>query len=711
MKQSGKPYPLGATWDGCGVNFALYSENATRVELCLFESIHSRRETRRIDVVNKTHHVWHFYLRDIRPGCLYGYRVHGPYDPERGLRFNPFKVLLDPYARWVVRSGNANDFMFSYRLLAPGQDLAQDKRNNASYAPLAVVVDPAFTWGNDRPPRIPMNESIFYETHVKSISALHPQVPPEYRGKFCGLASEPILKHLTRLGITTVELLPIHQHFTERHLYEKKLTNFWGYSTLSFFAPDQRFATAAGNPVLEFKRMVRALHSAGIEVILDVVYNHTAEGNHLGPTLSLRGIDNPVYYTLRPGQPRYYEDFTGCGNSLNINHPRTLQLVMDSLRYWVTEMHVDGFRFDLASTLIRENAGKINPHAAFLKAVHQDPVLSAVKLIAEPWDLGPDGYQVGRFPAPWSEWNDRFRDNARRFWKGDEGQISELASRLTGSSDLYLNSGRKPQTSINFITSHDGFTLQDLVSYNGKHNEANGEQNRDGTDNNLSFNYGVDGPTPKSKIRALRLRQRRNLMATLLLAQGVPLICGGDELGRTQSGNNNAYCQDNEISWYNWKLSPEQARFMEFTRTLIRLRLSQRVFTRRTFFKGAPVNNSKSKDIAWISCTGREMTTAEWNTPFARCLGMRLNGEGIEDLDEQGRIISGDTILVLINAHHETIPFILPAQQRGTRWEPILDTFEPTPGSERQIARGGRAYPLEGHSLAIFRLDAGGKKR
>ena len=552
----GSPYPLGATWDGKGVNFALFSEHATHVELCLFDAADAAKEAHRLPLPEYTDHVWHGYLPDVLPGQLYGYRVHGPYEPQHGHRFNPHKVVLDPYARLIGRDVQWADECFAYRLGDPEADLSFDERDSAAFAPLAVVIDPAFTWGDDRPPHTPWHKTLIYELHVKGFTQLHPEVPERLRGTYAGLASEPAIRHLTELGVTAVELLPVHHFLDDRHLIDRGLTNYWGYNTLAFLRPHSRYAATAipQDAVQQFKMMVAALHAAGIEVILDVVYNHTAEGNQLGPTLSMRGVDNAAYYRLSPEDPRYYMDFTGCGNSPNVQHPRMLQLIMDSLRYWVTEMHVDGFRFDLASTLARE-LFEVDRLGAFFDIIHQDPVLSQVKLIAEPWDVGAGGYQVGNFPVLWSEWNGKYRDTVRRFWKGDGDTLAEFATRLSGSSDLYQNDGRKPSASINFITCHDGFTLHDLVSYNDKHNEANGENNQDGANDNNSWNCGAEGPTDDPAINALRWQQQRNFLTTLLLSQGVPMLLAGDEFSHTQQGSNNTYCQDNERTWLNWELS------------------------------------------------------------------------------------------------------------------------------------------------------------
>ena len=699
----GKPYPLGATWDGAGVNFALFSENGTGVELCLFDSVTATRESARIRLTDQTDMVWHCYLPDVRPGQLYGYRVHGPYEPEQGHRFNPNKVLVDPYAKGVFRKVRWCDEMFGYRVGDAAEDLSFDDRDNAAFVPLGVVVDPAFTWGDDSSPRIPWHRTVIYELHVKGFTRLHPEVPPELRGTYAALATEPVLRYLTELGITTVELLPVHHHVHDRRLVDKGLTNYWGYNTLAYFAPDLGYATSSDpeEPVREFKMMVRALHAAGIEVILDVVYNHTAEGNHLGPTLSFRGIDNASYYRLVPEQPRYYMDYTGCGNTLNMRSPRVLQLIMDSLRYWVLEMHVDGFRFDLASALARE-LHEVDKLGAFFDIIHQDPVLSQVKLIAEPWDLGEGGYQVGNFPVGWTEWNGKYRDAVRRFWKGDGSTVAEFASRLCGSSDLFDHSGRRPYASINFVTCHDGFCLHDLVSYNEKHNEANMEDNRDGSDHNDSWNCGHEGPTDDPEINALRQRQKRNFLATLLISQGVPMLLAGDELGHTQGGNNNPYCQDNEITWLNWDLDDDKRAFLEFVKRLIRLRRNQPVLRRRKFFQGRSIRGSDIKDITWFDPTGEEMSDETWNAGFVRCLGVRWAGDIIDERDEKGEPIAGDTLLILINAHHEGIPFHLPTEASERRWELLLDTARPQ--RDKLLVPSDKPYPLEGRSLAVLRL-------
>jgi len=694
----GRPHPRGATWDGEGVNFALFSEHAEKVELSIFDD-KGRREIQRIAFLERTDQVWHCYLPDARPGMLYGYRVHGPYRPEDGHRFNPNKLLIDPYAKALTGSITWSDANFGYRVGHQRADLAMDRRDSAAGMPKCRVIDPAFTWGDDRRPNVPWHDTVIYELHVKGFTMRHPEVPPQLRGTYAGLASAPVIEYLRQLGVTTVELMPVHAFLDDRHLVQKGLRNFWGYNSIGFFAPDSRYAV--DRPVTEFKSMVKALHSAGIEVVLDVVYNHTGEGDQLGPTLCFRGVDNASYYRLKPEDRRYYMDYTGCGNTLNLVHPRVLQLMMDSLRYWVTEMHVDGFRFDLASALARE-LHEVDRLGAFFDIVRQDPVLAQVKLIAEPWDLGEGGYQVGNFPGGWTEWNDKYRDTQRAYWKGDGGIIGEFARRLTGSSDLYESSGRRPHASINFVTAHDGFTLHDLVSYDGKHNEANLEDNRDGNDNNVSWNSGVEGETSDAAINALREQRKRNFIATLLLSQGVPMLTAGDEIGRTQRGNNNAYCQDNEISWVDWNLTPDRRRILEFARRMISLRRDHPVFRRRRFFEGRPIQGAGVKDLVWLKPDGTEMSDHEWEHEFARCLGMMLNGEGLADVDARGRRVTDCNFLVLFNAHHEEIAFKLPNHTEGLRWLIVLDTT-----LEQGLARGGACdggsvYPLKGRSLALL---------
>ena len=652
--------------------------------------------------------VWHGYFPDVRPGQLYGFRVHGPYEPQHGHRFNPNKVILDPYAKAIGRVVRWHDADFGYRIGDDTADLSFDHRDNAAFAPLASVIDPAFTWGDDRPPRTPWHKTVIYELHVKGFSKLHPAIPEAHRGTYEALTSEPAIEHLQRLGITAVELMPVHHHAYDRHLVERGLSNYWGYNTLAFFAPDRRYAANGSDSVREFKRMVKALHSAGLEVILDVVYNHTGEGNHLGPTLSLRGIDNQSYYRLVPDDQRHYLDFTGCGNTLNMQSPQVLQLIMDSLRYWVLEMHVDGFRFDLASALARE-LYEVDRLGAFFDIIHQDPVISQVKLIAEPWDLGAGGYQVGNFPILWTEWNGKYRDAMRAFWRGDEHGVAELATRIAGSNDLYERSGRLPYASINFITAHDGFTLHDLVSYNDKHNEANGEENRDGEGHNLSWNCGAEGPTDDQAIRMLREQQKRNLMASLLLSVGVPMISGGDELSRTQHGNNNAYCQDSELSWTPWDLSLEQQQFLAFTRRLVRFRQSQPALQRRKYFHGRAIRGTDAKDIYWLDATGREMTDEAWSASFVHSLGILMVGNVLDEIDERGRQVRGDTLLILLNAHQEEVQFHLPSASEGTAWMRMFDTIAPRVDS--QPYAGGASYPLQGRTLAVFVLTMQPRRR
>ena len=701
----GQPYPLGATWTGLGVNFAIFSTHATSVDLCLFDSADAARPSTCVPLPEHTDMVWHGYLPDVRPGQLYGFRVHGPYDPNAGQRFNANKIVMDPYAKSVGRNVRWDDSMFGYTIGHPDGDASFDERDNAPFCPLGAVIDQAFTWGDDRPPRTPWHQTVIYEMHVKGFSKLNCAISPHIRGTYEALTTEEALAHLRTLGITAVELMPVHHHAYDRHLVERGLSNYWGYNTLSFFAPDPRYASdrRPAETVREFKRMVKALHSAGLEVILDVVYNHTAEGNHLGPTLSLRGIDNLTYYRLVPDNLRYYLDFTGTGNTLNMQSPQVLQLIMDSLRYWVQEMHVDGFRFDLASTLARE-LYEVDRLGAFFDIIHQDPVLSQVKLIAEPWDLGAGGYQVGNFPVLWTEWNGKYRDAMRAFWKGEDRGVAELATRIAGSNDLYERSGRRPYASINFITAHDGFTLHDLVSYNDKHNDANGENNQDGENYNLSWNCGVEGPTDDPEVTRLREQQKRNLMASLLLSVGVPMISGGDEVCRTQQGNNNAYCQDSDLSWTHWDLTPAQQDFLDFTRRLVHFRREQPVLTRRKYFEGRSIRGAGVKDIYWLDPSGREMTDDAWNAPFIRSLGVLMVGDALDEVNEYGRRVTGDTLLILLNAHHEEVPFWLPKVDPGKWWFRVLDTIEAQAPEKR--FNGGSRYPLQGRTLALFTLSS-----
>jgi len=692
----GMPTPRGATWDGRGVNFALFSQHAERVELCLFDP-KGRRELRRIALPEYTDEIWHGYLPDVRPGQLYGYRVYGPYEPARGHRFNPNKLLLDPYAKALSGHLLWSDANFGYRVGSRAEDLSFDRRNNARGVPKCVVVDTAYTWAREHRPRIPWDESVLYELHVRGFTMRHPQVSDVARGTFAGLSAPAVIGHLRALGISAVELLPVHAFIDDRHLAEPKLGNYWGYNTLAFFAPEPLYL--ATGELGEFKTFVQHLHDAGIEVILDVVYNHTAEGSHLGPTLSFRGIDNASYYRLVPGDERYYMDFTGCGNALNLHHPRVLQLVMDSLRYWVEEMHVDGFRFDLATTLARDPS-RFDPSSSFLDAARQDPVLSQVKLIAEPWDVGADGYRLGGFPAGWAEWNDRYRDSVRRFWKGDPGQTAELASRLSGSSDLFDRRGRRPWASINFVTAHDGFTLRDLVSYDRKHNEANGEHNRDGTDANHSWNCGVEGPSDDSDVRALRLRQSQNLLATLLLSQGVPMLLAGDELGHSQQGNNNAYCQDDETVWLDWSLEAVEAELLAFVRRLVRFRRDHSAFHRHRFFDGDQ-SASGVKDITWLRPDGSERGPSDWEDPADRTLGFVLSGEARGyHLTADGEPELDDTFLVVLNAKPQPIPFRLPGAPFGQAWRRVLSTDPTSREGDRFTA--GETLQIGARALELF---------
>ncbi len=695
----GSPYPRGATWDGEGVNFAMFSANAEKVELCIFDPS-GRRELQRITMPEQTDEIWHCYLPEARPGLLYGYRVHGPWRPEEGHRFNPYKLLLEPCAKQIVGPLRWSDAHFSYRIGGRREDLTMDRRDNAAGMPKCRVIDPAFTWGDDRRPRIPWRDTVIYEAHVRGFTINHPDVPPQLRGTYAGMSTGPVIDYLRRLGVTTVELMPVHYFVDDRHLVERGLRNYWGYNSLGYFVPDARYS--ASGHISEFKTMVKAMHSAGLEVILDVVYNHTAEGNHLGPTLSFRGIDNASYYRLMAHEPRYYMDYTGTGNTLNMQHPRVLQLIMDSLRYWVLEMHVDGFRFDLAATLARE-LHEVDRLGAFFDIIRQDPVLSQVKLIAEPWDLGEGGYQVGNFPVGWAEWNDRYRDTVRAYWRGDEAQMGELARRVAGSSDLYENSGRTPHASINFVAAHDGFTVHDLVTYNEKHNQANGEDNRDGHNHNLSWNCGVEGETDDEAVNAMRRRQKRNLLATLLLSQGVPMLLAGDEFGRTQQGNNNAYCQDNAISWVDWERARAFRPLTAFVERLIALRKRHPIFRRKRYFVGAPVAGLEVKDMLWLTPQGVEMTAEDWQMPFARCLGVYLHGKSLTETDARGHRLRDDSFLLLFNAHHEAITFTLPGFTPHAAWDPLIDTAaeDGTPPDTQRRPVGG-SYTVEGRSSVVL---------
>ncbi len=713
----GTPYPLGASWDGAGTNFALFSEVAEQVELCLFDvdlaGDHSR-ETR-IAITEVDGLVWHCYLPGVEPGQRYGYRVHGPYQPERGHRCNPAKLLLDPYGKAVDGEVSWHQAVFSYQHGSPSVLNFDD---SAPYMPRNVVINPYFDWGDDRPPRTPYHETLIYEAHVRGLTVRHPEVPAEQRGSYAGLAHPAVIEHLTRLGVTAVELMPVHQSVPEPALVRRGLTNYWGYNTIAFLAPDNRYSSS-GTPygqVAEFKAMVRALHAAGIEVILDVVYNHTAEAGALGPTLSFRGIDNAAYYQLAPGSPQNYLDYTGCGNSLNVRNPHPLQLIMDSLRYWILDMHVDGFRFDLAAALARE-LHDVDRLSAFFDLVQQDPVVSQVKLIAEPWDVGQGGYQVGHFPPLWSEWNGKYRDTVRDFWRGRPATLPEFASRLTGSSDLYETSARRPVASVNFVTCHDGFTLRDLVSYDRKHNDANGDYGRDGSDDNRSWNCGAEGPSDDPAVNELRARQVRNFLVTLFCSQGVPMLLAGDEMGRTQQGNNNAYCQDNELSWIDWEAAGKQQDLIDFTCALSELRRAHPVFRRRRFFSGlaAPARGEPGglQDIAWLTPAGRQMTDNDWHTGYARSLTVFLNGEAITEPGLRGEIVRDQSFLLLFNANREPVTFTLPDSRFGTGWDVLVSTATAVraagarangTGAEATITiLAGRSIELAGRSIMVLR--------
>jgi isoamylase len=694
----GNPYPLGATPDGEGVNFALYSEHAEAVDLCLVDA--DGHETR-VPLRDRTAFVWHVYLPGVKPGQFYGYRVKGPYKPDEGLRFNDRVRLVDPYAKAHVSVEDWEQGLFAYQLGAEKGDLVINDKD-ATGAPLGVVVAASeFDWEGDKPLNTPFHRSVIYECHVRGLTMRHPGVPEELRGTYLGVSCDAMIAYFKELGVTALELLPVHAFVDDKILLDKGLKNYWGYNSIGFFAPDTRYrqgGPAAG--VAEFKEMVKRLHKAGIEVILDVVYNHTAEGNHLGPTFSFKGIDNGTYYRLVGDSPRHYFDYTGTGNSLNVRHPQTLQLIMDSLRYWVTEMHIDGFRFDLASTLAR-SLHAVDQLSSFFTIIHQDPTISQVKLIAEPWDVGEGGYQVGNFPVRWAEWNGKYRDSLRAFWKGDGGAASELGYRLSGSSDLYQNDGRNPYMSINFITAHDGFTLRDLVTYNDKHNEANGEGNSDGENNNRSWNCGDEGPTTHEGVNKLRARQQRNFLATLLLSQGTPMISGGDEFGRTQSGNNNAYCQDNEVSWYDWSWTPEQTALFAFTKKVIALRRAHPSLRRSKFFKGRQIRKTSKLDLIWYRFDGQEMTDDEWNDPQTKSLGMFLRGEGLDDVDDVGKPLLDDDMFLLFNASDTDLDFVLPPPTVGAKgpWSLQVDTA--SDDANESLPSGGQTK-LGGRAMKVF---------
>ena len=688
----GEPFPLGATWDGHGTNFSVFSEVAEAIDLCLFNA---NNEETRVQLMERTAFCWHIYIVGARPGQRYGYRVRGPWDPSKGLRCNHAKLLVDPYARALTGSFEAHPSFFGYP--AGGDDLQRDGRDSAPHMPKSVVIDQQFDWEGDRPPGRKLHETVIYETHLKGFTQRHPDVPEALRGTYSGFAHPAVVDYLTKLGITAVELMPIQQFVHDEHLLRRGLRNYWGYQPIGYFAPHNEYSSAGdvGGQVPEFKSMVKALHAAGLEVILDVVYNHTAEGNHLGPTLSFKGLDNRSYYRVSQDDPRCYTDYTGTGNSLNMQHPHTLMLIMDSLRYWVQEMHVDGFRFDLASTLARE-LYDVDRLSAFFDIIHQDPTLSGVKLIAEPWDVGEGGYQVGNFPVRWCEWNGKYRDSVRDYWRGEGGMLAEFARRFTGSSDLYQEDGRKPYASVNFVTAHDGFTLRDLVSYNEKHNEANGEDNRDGESHNRSWNCGADGPTDDTQVNELRGRQQRNFITTLLLSQGIPMIHGGDEFGRTQGGNNNAYCQDNEISWYDWNAVDES--LLEFTRQVIDIHATHPVFRRRRWFQGRPLHGAGVSDIAWFRPDGQEMTADDWQQDFARSFSVFLNGDQLRELDEDGHPIKDDSFLLIFNAYHDPIEFTMPGPSYGRSWHVAVDTTVST--CKRALAAGS-TLKVTGRSLIV----------
>ncbi|MDR6944068.1 glycogen debranching protein GlgX [Mucilaginibacter pocheonensis] len=695
----GKPFPLGSTWDGEGVNFTLYSENAEMVELCLFDAEKSK-ETATIKLTEKTDFIWHIYIKKIMPGQLYGFRVHGPYEPENGHRFNHNKLLLDPYAKAIAGAIEWDDALFGYEVGHPDEDLSFSDADSAPFIPKSVVIDPNFNWENDSSPSLAYYNTTIYEMHVKGFTQLHPQIPEALRGTYAGIAHPASIKYLKELGVTAVELMPVHHFISDRYLKERGLSNYWGYNTIGFFAPDARYSSGGvkGEQVNEFKHMVKELHKAGMQVILDVVYNHTAEGNHLGPTLSFKGIDNVSYYRLTDDK-RYYNDYTGTGNTLNANLPNVLRLMMDSLRYWITEMHVDGFRFDLASTLARE-LHEVNRLSAFFDIIHQDPVISQVKLIAEPWDVGEGGYQVGKFPLGWAEWNGKFRDCIRDYWSGSENTLAEFADRITGSADLYKDY-RRPTASINLITAHDGFTLNDLVSYNEKHNEANGEGNNDGENHNRSWNCGVEGPTDDHDINMLRARQKRNFLATLFLSQGVPMLVAGDEIGRTQLGNNNAYCQDNEISWLNWPSADQE--LLTFTRKLIKLRREHSVFSRKNWFKGVAAKDTKIEDIAWFLPDGTQMEETHWSENFAKSVAIYLSGQGIHSVDSDGNPVIDDNFYLVFNAHDQGLDYCLPPENYGRKWKTVIDTA--TSGNEEKIYQPGESVHVEGRSVVLLQNE------
>ena len=696
----GHSHPLGATWDGSGTNFAVFAQHATRVDVCIYDADGHESAA---PLPEQDAFVRHGYAPGVGPGTRYGFRVHGPFEPERGHRFNPSKLLLDPYAKAIDGDVDWGPEVFGYRIGDPGEDLSFSDADSAPRVPKGIVIDGSFYWDDDSPLHTPWHETVIYETHVKGFTKTHPGIPPELQGTYAGLGHPAAIEHLQLLDITAVELMPVHHFIHPQHLIDKGLQNYWGYDSIGYFAPYSGYgSTSGGDQVAEFKQMVKALHAAGIEVLLDVVYNHTAEGNHLGPTLSFRGMDNDAYYRLVEGNERYYMDYTGTGNTLNVRHPQILKLIMDSLRYWATEMHVDGFRFDLASALARE-LHDVDRLSAFFDIIHQDPVLSTMKLIAEPWDVGEGGYQVGNFPQLWSEWNGKYRDTVRDFWRGEPATVPEFAARNTGSSDLYAEDGRTPFASINFITAHDGFTLNDLVSHNDKHNEANGEDNMDGESHNRSWNHGVEGPTDDPAITAVRERQKRNFLATLALSQGVPMLLGGDETGRTQGGNNNAYCQDNEISWFDWSLRDENLALLGFARRVMDLRSTHPVFRRRRWFRGRSILGSGGRDIAWFDITGNEMSQEDWDAGFAKSLVVFLNGDELPDPGPQGERITDDSFMLMFNAHHDALAFKLPPDDWGVAWTVALDTATPDLDEDTVFHKAGQDVPVESRSVVVLR--------
>jgi glycogen operon protein len=699
----GSPFPLGAAFDGRGTNFSLFTDSAQHVELCLFDD---EGQEERITLSEFTAACWHGYVPGVGPGTRYGFRVHGPHDPEHGQRFNSAKLLLDPYARAITGDVVWDEAVYGYSWGDSAADLSHNDADSAPFVPRSVIVDDAFDWGDDRHPNTPWHETMIYEAHVRGFTKLHPTIPENLRGTYAGLATNDAIEHLTLLGVTAIELLPVHHFLHDQPLVDRGLRNYWGYNTIGFFAPYSGYSSsgANGEQVQEFKAMVKALHEANIEVILDVVYNHTAEGNHMGPTLSFRGIDNDDYYRLVADNPRFYMDYTGTGNTLNMRMPFVLHLLMDSLRYWVTEMHVDGFRFDLASTLARE-LHDVDRLSGFFDVIQQDPVINRVKLIAEPWDVGEGGYQVGNFPALWSEWNGRYRDTVRDFWRGEPAALPEFANRLSGSPDLYQGDQRRPSASVNFITAHDGFTLNDLVSYNERHNEANGEDNRDGESHNRSWNCGVEGDTDDDDVRQIRIRQRRNFLSTLFLSQGVPMLLGGDEMGRTQGGNNNAYCQDNEISWYDWSLRDENLSLLGFTRQLMDFRRAHPVLCRRRWFQGRRIYGTGVEDIVWFDCAGTRMDDHQWQQDFARSLGVFLNGRGINSPDAEGHHIVDDSVLMLFNAHWEPVEFTIPDKRFAPRWRKEMATSQAEWRDEGELFEAGATLVVEARSLVLLREE------